>query len=116
MAMRELGVSDVTGIDIVDVPPLVRRSDPHNLPFFDGVFDLGFSAGLDWALFPARFVAELERTVIKGGIIVLAFGRFSTAEEVRSLFKRSSLISLSNVTLIGSEMSMIIVKNGAMHG
>ncbi|CAA6671902.1 unnamed protein product [Spirodela intermedia] len=117
-ALRESGVADVTGIDIVDVPPLVRRSDPHNLPFFDGVFDLGFSAGLDGALFPARFVAELERTVRKGGAIVLAFRRCSSeaeVDEVRGLFKRSALIHLSNATLVGSESTIITMRNGAAH-
>nr|XP_029122584.1 uncharacterized protein LOC105050428 isoform X2 [Elaeis guineensis] len=93
-ALHESGVADVTAVDLVDFPPLVSRSDPHNLPFFDSVFDLGFSAGLAGALFPTRFVTELERTVRRGGATVLAVDRCSPKEvdEIRALFRRSSLL------------------------
>ncbi|XP_074564427.1 uncharacterized protein LOC141820957 isoform X2 [Curcuma longa] len=94
-ALQESGVADVTGVDIIDFFPLVRRADPHNLPFFDNVFDLGFSTGVTEALFPARFVSEMERTVRRGGAIVLAVNRPSSAqevEEIKALFKRSILL------------------------
>ncbi|MQL95549.1 hypothetical protein Taro_028225 [Colocasia esculenta] len=117
-ALWESGVGDVTGVDLVDVPPLVRRCDPHNLPFFDGVFDLGFSAGLDEALFPARFVEEMERTVRRGGGIVLVVERCSSeeeVEEVRALFKRSTFLGVGNATLVGSEMTVIMMKRKSTH-
>ncbi|WOL07649.1 hypothetical protein Cni_G16394 [Canna indica] len=112
-ALQESGVSDVTGVDLVDFHPLVRRADPHNLPFFDEVFDLGFSAGLAGALFPARFVYEMERTVRRGGALVLAMDRWSSAQEVdgiRALFKISSLLEVKNATMLGSEMTLLIMK------
>ncbi|XP_020084928.1 uncharacterized protein LOC109707810 [Ananas comosus] len=71
-AIRDFGIADVTGVDLLDFPPLVSRADPHNLPFFDGVFDLAFTPGLAGALFPRRFTAEMEHTVLQGGAIVLA--------------------------------------------
>ncbi|URE16572.1 hypothetical protein MUK42_11033 [Musa troglodytarum] len=113
-ALQESGVSDVTGVDLVDFPPLVRRADPHNLPFFDDVFDIAFTAGLAGALFPARFVAELERTVRRGGAVVLAVDRPSSAQEaegIKALFRRSSLLEARNTTMLGSEMSLFIMKN-----
>ncbi|XP_008789767.1 uncharacterized protein LOC103707158 isoform X2 [Phoenix dactylifera] len=112
-ALQESGVAEVTAVDLVDFPPLVSRSDPHNLPFFDSVFDLGFSAGLAGALFPTRFVTELERTVRRGGATVLAVDRCFPKEvdEIRALFRRSSLLEVRNVTFLGSEMTLIIMKN-----
>lgn len=77
-ALHVAGVGDVTGVDLVDFPPLVRRADPHNLPFFDDAFDLVLSddpAALTGALFPSRFAAAVERTVRPGGAIALAVDR-----------------------------------------
>lgn len=56
-------MEDVTGIELLESLPLVRRADPHNLPFFDGAFDFAFTARFDEALFPTRFAAEMERVV-----------------------------------------------------
>ncbi|TYK04660.1 methyltransferase [Cucumis melo var. makuwa] len=58
-----MGVHDVIGVELIDSPPLVSRADPHNLPFFDHVFDLAFTAHLVEALFLSRFVSEMERVV-----------------------------------------------------
>ncbi|KAA0040462.1 Methyltransferase type 11 [Cucumis melo var. makuwa] len=63
MALSHMGVHDVTGVELIDSPPLVSRVDPHNLPFFDHVFDLAFTAHLALALFPSRFVSKMERVV-----------------------------------------------------
>ncbi|KAJ0983441.1 hypothetical protein J5N97_011696 [Dioscorea zingiberensis] len=112
-ALRQSGVIDVTGVDLIDFPPLVSRADPHNLPFFDNVFDLGFSSGLAGALFPARFVGELERTVRKGGAVALVVERCGSEDEVASvkgLFRKSNLVEVSNVTLSGSEMTLIVMR------
>ncbi|XP_077211077.1 S-adenosyl-L-methionine-dependent methyltransferases superfamily protein [Tasmannia lanceolata] len=112
MALIEMGVVDVTGVEVVDWPPLVSRADPHDLPFFDGVFDLGFSAHLAESLFPTRFVAELERTVRPGGISVLALEEWVEVGEIRDLFRKSSSVGARNVTLMGSKMTQIIMRNG----
>ncbi|KAK8937074.1 hypothetical protein KSP39_PZI012747 [Platanthera zijinensis] len=74
VALQDSSVVDVTGVEVIDFPPLVKRADLHNLPFFDEVFDLGFSTGFDAALFPKRFVEEIERTVRRGGVTALAVG------------------------------------------
>ncbi|KAH7662261.1 S-adenosyl-L-methionine-dependent methyltransferase protein [Dioscorea alata] len=116
-ALRESGVMDVTGVDLIDFPPLVSRADPHNLPFFDNVFDLGFSRGLSGALFPARFVGELERTVRNGGAVALVVERCGSEEEVASvkgLFRKSSLVEVSNITLSDSQMTLIVMRVNEM--
>ncbi|CAA2955760.1 uncharacterized protein LOC111370398 [Olea europaea subsp. europaea] len=112
MALNNMGVTDVTGVELMDSPPLVSRADPHNLPFFDGSFDFGFSGYLDRALFPGRYVAEMERTVSSGGVCVVAVEECGAREvdEVVKLFKRSKFLSAKNVTLAGEMMTRIIMR------
>jgi hypothetical protein len=111
-ALRVAGVGDVTGVDLVDFPPLVRRADPHNLPFFDDAFDLVLSddpAALTGALFPSRFAAEIERTVRRGGAIALAVDRHISLSIIATLFKKSRVVDVRNTTLNGSSASASIV-------
>ncbi|KAJ6791183.1 Uncharacterized protein M6B38_245965 [Iris pallida] len=110
VALNASGVADVTAVDVIDLPPLVRRADPHNLPFFDGVFDLAFSDGLSGALFPEKYVEEMERTVRAGGAEAVVVER-DGAEEARALFRRSSLVAERNVKLGGAEMVMLVMRN-----
>lgn len=107
----DLGVEDVTGVEVVESPPLVSRADPHNLPFFDGIFDLGFGAYLDLALFPARYVGQIERTVRRGGICVVTVEECG-AEEVAAivkLFRKSRLVDAGNVVLAGERRTRIVM-------
>ncbi|KAG5020984.1 hypothetical protein JHK87_016839 [Glycine soja] len=90
-ALRRLGIDDVTGVEILESPPLVRRADPHNLPFFDGVFDLAFTARFDEAL----FAAEMERVIRPGGACVVLVAE--SGEDV-GLFRNSRLVRWSNVS------------------
>ncbi|XP_020597826.1 uncharacterized protein LOC110037506 [Phalaenopsis equestris] len=112
-ALQDSGVADVTGVEVTDFPPLVKRADPHNLPFFDGVFDLGFSTGFSAALFPMRFVEEIERTVRLTGVTALAvdgWGAKEGVEDVEKLFKMSSSVEVKNFTLDGSPMTLIVMR------
>ncbi|XP_021772990.1 uncharacterized protein LOC110736959 [Chenopodium quinoa] len=112
MALQQIGVSDVTAIDLVDSPPLVSRADPYYLPFFDDAFDFAFSAQFDVALFPSRFIAEMERTVRVEGFCLLLVEE-CTDEEVRQierLFKRGELVGADNLTFSGSKMTRIVVR------
>ncbi|KAJ0677661.1 putative S-adenosyl-L-methionine-dependent methyltransferase [Helianthus annuus] len=112
MALKQIGLVDVVGVELVDSPPLVSRGDPHNLPFFDTVFDLGFSVNLDQALFPARYVRELERVVRVGGVVVVCVEECgeSGVREVLRLFGRSEVVRVGNVTVVGSKMTMIVTR------
>jgi SAM-dependent methyltransferase len=114
MALNNMGVSDVTGVEIVDSLPLVKRADPNNLPFFDGVFDLAFSAHLEEALFPLRIVGEMERTVRNGGVCVVVVEECGGVEvdAIVGLFRKSMFVGAENVTLIGMRMTRIITRVG----
>ncbi|KAJ6693389.1 hypothetical protein OIU85_004184 [Salix viminalis] len=83
MALKNMGVSDVTGVEIVDSLPLVKRADPNNLPFFDGVFDLAFKEC--------------------GG---------EEVDAIAGLFRKSMFVGAENVTLIGMRMTRIIMRVG----
>jgi hypothetical protein len=112
-ALRAAGVGDVTGIDLFEFPPLVRRADPHNLPFFYGAFDVVLSDAL-WALagalFPSRFAAEIERVVRRGGAIALAGDRSVDLSSVARLFNKSRVVEGRNVTLDGRAVSIVILR------
>ncbi|KAL7102387.1 hypothetical protein ACP275_08G117200 [Erythranthe tilingii] len=110
-ALTGLGVEDVTAVELVDSPPLVSRADPHNLPFFDGIFDLGFGVYLDRALFPGRYVAQIERTVRIGGICVVAVEECGSDEvdEIVKLFKKSRFVDSKNVILAGERRTRIVM-------
>ncbi|KAI4322590.1 hypothetical protein L6164_022267 [Bauhinia variegata] len=112
MALSDIGVLDVTGVELIDSPPLVSRADPHNLPFFDHVFDLAFSGHLAEALFPSRFASEMERTVRPGGVCLLVVEQCGNDEvrEIVGLFRNSRLIRSSNVTLTGLPMTSVIMR------
>lgn len=110
MALNNLGVSDVTGVELIESLPLVTKADPHNLPFFNGSFDFAFSARFDEALFPLRFVSEMERTV--NGVCVIAVEECGDVEvmEIAGLFRNSDFVKAFNVSLIGSRWTSIVMK------
>ncbi|XP_016487982.1 uncharacterized protein LOC107808020 [Nicotiana tabacum] len=112
MALKEMGLHDVTGAELVDSPPLVSRADPHNLPFFDNAFDLGFSVYLDRALFPDRYVREMERAVRVGGACVVAVEECGgeVVEEVVKLFRKSKVLGVRNVTMGGEKRTRIVMR------
>ncbi|KAK6918928.1 hypothetical protein RJ641_017350 [Dillenia turbinata] len=111
-ALKGSGVADVIGVEVVDSAPLVSRADPHNLPFFDDVFDLGYSGHLAEALFPLRFAGELERTVRSGGVVVVVMEECGANDvnEIMGLFRKTKFVSAVNVTLIGKKMTRIIMQ------
>uniref|UniRef100_A0A1J3EUB2 Methyltransferase type 11 domain-containing protein n=1 Tax=Noccaea caerulescens TaxID=107243 RepID=A0A1J3EUB2_NOCCA len=112
MALSQIGLADVTAVELVESLPLVRRADPHNLPFFDGVFDFAFTAHLAEALFPWRFVEEMERTVRRGGICLVAVDECGGDDvtDITRLFLNSKLVDVANVTLEGSKMTSLLLK------
>ncbi|KAL6140079.1 hypothetical protein ACLB2K_058380 [Fragaria x ananassa] len=112
MALSQLGVADVTGVELLESPPLVSRADPHNLPFFDDVFDFAFSARLEQALFSSRFAAEMERTVRPGGVCAVAVEECGDGEvkEIAGLFRNSRFLGAMNVSLTGLRMTRIIMR------
>ncbi|GKC65707.1 S-adenosyl-L-methionine-dependent methyltransferases superfamily protein [Tanacetum coccineum] len=107
MALRKMGVVDVTGFEVVESLPLVGRGDPHHLEFFDGVFGFVFSANLDQALFKEKCVKEMERCVRDGGVIAVCVD--SEVKEVVELFRMSRFLLAENVTLCSQSARSIDV-------
>eukprot|EP00249_Psilotum_nudum_P025251 c29548_g1_i1 orf=521-2167(-) len=98
LALKEIGVQDATGIDLVPAPPLVVRGDIHKHPFKDNTFDFEFSNVFDHALFPAVFVSEIERTLKPGGHVVIhvSVKRRGDKYSANDLYSVDALISLFN--------------------
>ncbi|XP_022773395.1 uncharacterized protein LOC111315715 [Durio zibethinus] len=112
MALSKMGLEDVTGVELIESLPLVSRADPHNLPFFDGAFDVAFTSHLAESLYPMQYAGEMERTVRKGGLCVVVVNECDEEEvkEVVRLFRRSRLLGSADVTLNGRRMTRIIMR------
>ncbi|KAH7515616.1 hypothetical protein FEM48_Zijuj10G0045400 [Ziziphus jujuba var. spinosa] len=95
-ALRRIGVKDSVGMDLVPYPPLVVGGDFHHQPFGDGTFDFEFSNVFDHALYPEKFVAEIERTLKPGGVCVLhvALSRRSDKYSANDLYSVKPLVEM----------------------
>ncbi|XP_068667342.1 uncharacterized protein [Aristolochia californica] len=120
-ALHRIGVSDAVGIDLVPYPPLVIEGDFHRQPFDDESFDFEFSNVFDHALYPNRFVSEVERTLRPGGICVLHValerrGDKYSANDLLSerplvaLFRRSELVHVRKVDGFGLDTEIVFRK------
>lgn len=120
-ALKRVGVSDSVGMDLVPYPPLVVKGDFHNQPFDDETFDLEFSNVFDHALFPEKFVSEIERTLKTGGFCVLHVALSKRAdkysandlysiEPLKKLFKRSELVHTRTVDGFGLDTEVVFRK------
>lgn len=121
-ALRRVGVRDSVGMDLVPYPPLVVKGDFHNQPFDNGTFDFEFSNVFDHALYPDRFVAEIERTLKPNGVCVLhvALSRRAdkysandlySVEPLVTLFKHSALVHVRGVDGFGLDTEVAFRKN-----
>ncbi|KAK9074630.1 hypothetical protein SSX86_007228 [Deinandra increscens subsp. villosa] len=97
-ALKRVGVRDSVGLDLVPYPPLVIRGDFHYQPFDDETFDFEFSNVFDHALYPERFVGEIQRTLKVGGVCVLhvALDRRSDKYSANDLYSVEPLIEMFN--------------------
>ncbi|KAJ8758847.1 hypothetical protein K2173_002626 [Erythroxylum novogranatense] len=95
-ALRLVGVGDSVGIDLVPYPPLVIKGDFHQQPFHDGTFDFEFSNVFDHALYPEKFVGEIERTLKPGGVCVLhvALSKRSDKYSANDLYSVKPLLKM----------------------
>lgn len=111
MALRQMGVEDAIGIEVVESPPLVVRGDAHHHPFPNNTFDLEFSAHLWDALFPSLFISEMERTLRPGGVAVILIPSSPAlnVDHITPLFNSSQLVSNKSIRLSGLPLSMQIL-------
>ncbi|XP_057480969.1 uncharacterized protein LOC130767922 [Actinidia eriantha] len=120
-ALKRVGVPDSVGMDLVPYPPLVIKGDFHSHPFNDETFDFEFSNVFDHALYPGKFVGEIERTLKPGGVCVLhvsiskradkysANDLFSVGPLVK-LFARSEMVELRRVDGFGLDTEVVFRK------
>uniref|UniRef100_A0A803L0Z9 Methyltransferase type 11 domain-containing protein n=1 Tax=Chenopodium quinoa TaxID=63459 RepID=A0A803L0Z9_CHEQI len=119
-ALRRVGVSDSIGIDLVPCPPLVIHGDFHKQPFEDETFDFEFSNVFDHALYPEKFVREIERTLKPAGVCVLHVAITTRSDKYSAndllgvdalvkLFKRSDLVRVKKVDGFGLDTENEIV-------
>ena len=71
VALKEMGVKEVVGIDIVPHLPHVIEGDMHNLSFEDNSFDFVYTNVFDHSIDPKKMISEMERVVKVGGYIFL---------------------------------------------
>ncbi|RID53524.1 hypothetical protein BRARA_G00910 [Brassica rapa] len=120
-ALKRVGVTDSVGMDLVLYPPLVVKGDFHHQPFDDETFDFEFSNVFDHALYPEKFVGEIERTLRPGGICVLHVAlstrsdKYSandlySVEALVRLFRRSEVVHVRNVDGLGLDTEVVFRK------
>ncbi|XP_047314483.1 uncharacterized protein LOC124918351 [Impatiens glandulifera] len=120
-ALKRVGVSDSIGIDLVPYPPLVIQGDFHSQPFDDENFEFEFSNVFDHALYPEKFVSEIERTLKPGGICVLHVSvskrtdKYSandlfSLEPLIKLFEKSEMIEERRIDGFGLDREVVFRK------
>jgi len=108
VALKNLGVKKVIGIDLVSFEPYTIEGDIHNLNFDNESFDLLFTNIFDHSLYPVKFVSEMERVCKPKGYIILHLqlgidqDRFTEViikniNEIKNLFVNSNLIKEQNI-------------------
>ncbi|KAJ4961727.1 hypothetical protein NE237_021637 [Protea cynaroides] len=121
-ALQRIGVSDSVGIDLVPYPPLVVKGDFHNQPFRNATFDFEFSNVFDHALYPSKFVGEIERTLKPGGVCVLHVALSRRADKYSAndlysvaplveLFQESEVVHVRTVDGFGLDTEVVFRKN-----
>ncbi|PWA62488.1 S-adenosyl-L-methionine-dependent methyltransferases superfamily protein [Artemisia annua] len=124
-ALKRVGVNDSIGLDLVPYPPNVIKGDFHHQPFNDSTFDFEFSNVFDHALYPDKFVGEIQRTLKPGGICVLhvALSRRSdkysvndlySVEPLKKLFNGSDLVQSRKVDGFGLDTEVVFRKKKTM--
>lgn len=124
LALKEIGVDDAIGVDLVPSPPLVVKGDMHRLPFEQHSFDFEFSNAFDHALFPAMFASEVERTLKPGGILVLHLAlkqrpdKYSANELIKIdpvlyLFKKFEVVHVQEVDAFGLDFEVVLRKRSS---
>ncbi|KAF3436797.1 hypothetical protein FNV43_RR19550 [Rhamnella rubrinervis] len=98
-ALRSIGVSDSVGLDLVPHPPLVVEGDFHAQPFDNETFDFEFSNVFDHALYPWKFVGEIERTLKPEGVRPLV-----------QMFKDSEVVDVRKVDGFGLDTEVVFQK------
>lgn len=98
------------------------KGDFHKQPFGDATFDFEFSNVFDHALYPWKFVGEIERTLKPGGFCVLHVLLSKRADKysandlfsvrpLEKLFKDSQLVEVRKIDGFGLDTEVVFRKN-----
>ena len=71
VALKEMGIENAIGIDIVPHEPYVIEGDIHNLDFEDDSFDFIYTNIIDHSIDPKKMISEIERVLKVDGIFFL---------------------------------------------
>ncbi|KAF2541434.1 hypothetical protein F2Q68_00030108 [Brassica cretica] len=113
---------DSIGLDLVPRPPLVVKGDFHAQPFDAETFDFEFSNVFDHALYPEKFVGEIERTLKPGGVCVIHVSLHGKTDKYSAndlysvkplvkLFKRSKVVEVRKIDGFGLDTEVVFRKN-----
>ena len=129
VALNELGVKNVIGIDIVPNEPYVVEGDIHNLKYEDESFDFVYTNIIDHSINPKKMVEEIERVLKVGGIFYLQiqlginqdkyteFEIKNPVHDVVSLFDQSycthvkTINSDGQINFAGMNVELVFVKD-----
>ncbi|KAL0284542.1 UNVERIFIED_CONTAM: hypothetical protein Scaly_2845600 [Sesamum calycinum] len=90
-------------------------------PFDDETFDFEFSNVFDHALYPWKFVGEIERTLKRGGVCVLhvllsrradkySANDLYSVKPLEQLFKNSELVEVRSIDGFGLDTEVVFRK------
>ena len=71
VALNELGIKNVIGIDIVPHDPYVTKGDIHDLEFENNSFDFIYTNIIDHSINPKKMISVVERVLKFDGIFFL---------------------------------------------
>lgn len=124
VALKEKGVTDVIGVDLMPSSrDSIRKGSILTHRFADETFDFEFSAEFDNVHHPALFVAEIERTLKAGGLAVMHVSlatwrdRFMASEfdnriqPVTLLFHHSEIVYVSTAYAPGLDTIIVFKKS-----
>ena len=114
VALREMGIKNVVGIDIVPHKPYVIEGDIHDLDFDDNSFDFVYTNIIDHSLNPQKMISEIERVLKVGGVFYLQIQLGVNQDEytvfeinnplfdIVSLFEQSYCLTIKRINSDGS--------------
>lgn len=120
LALKEMGVYNSIGIDLVASPPLVMKGDMHSQPFGKDTFDFEFSNVFDHALFTSMFAAEIERTLKPGGCVAIHLmlknprgykpNNLQKVDVLIALFRNFEVVHVGDIDAFGLDTEVIFKK------
>ena len=114
VALKEMGINEVIGIDIVPHEPYVIKGDIHNLEFEDETFDFVYTNIIDHSIDPKKMISEIERVLKNDGIFFLqiqlglnqdeytVFEIQNPVYDIATLFNKSYCLTIKHVNNDGS--------------